>query len=318
MGTANTETLNKLRDKFLSQSLKDEGSHRFGLFSSPLAGVWGDGNYDFKKQKKVGSDNKVITQPRGIYPGASRAGKSSKSYFSDVGYTTIGDPYIDPSSIDRKYQLSKKAKISHDAKFKPADGLKSDPSKALFAHMAEHDVSKKTHRGENGKVVTAPRNIFSSPSKKYFGKPFESMKDEFDRKKQLEYEAHQEHKKKLQEQPFKSAFPGDRPFFSDKQTFFISKPVPSSSPRIEKKELKYHDAPFKPSNPSKEGFNGGFNKFPEYKSDPVHIAIRKVEDKKKDPFKPTNTAEYVRPTPSVSLNKINLKNEMIRNSSSLF
>jgi len=62
------------------------------------------------------------------------------------------------------------------------------------------------------------------------------------------------------------------------------------------------------------------NKFPEYKSDPLKIAVRKVEEsaQKKDPFKPNNTADYQRPTPSISLNKQNLKNEMSRVSSSLF
>jgi len=84
--------------------------------------------------------------------------------------------------------------------------------------------------------------------------------------------------------------------------------------------LKYHDAPFKPTGNLKTGFNGGLNKFPEYKSDPIKIAVRKVEDpkNKKDPFKPVDTAAYQRPTPSISLNKINLKHEMVRNSSSLF
>jgi len=178
---------------------------------------------------------------------------------------------------------------------------------------------KKSHRGPDGKVTVAPKNIFTNPSKKMFGKPYESMKDEFDRRRELEFKEHEEHKKKLQEQPFKSSFPGDRPFFSDKQTFLNSKPLPASSPKIEKKEVKYHDAPFKPPSLTKTGFNDGFNKFPEYKSDPIHIAIRKVDDsKKKDPFKPTNTADFVRPTPSISLNKVNLKHEMIRNSSSLF
>jgi hypothetical protein len=319
MGTASTETLNKLRGKFLSESLSNEGTLRYGLFSSPLAGVSGSGNYDFQKQKKVGPDNKVLTQPRGIFPGAEKTGKTAKSYFSDVGYTTIGDPYIDPSSVERKYQLSKKGKNPHDTKFKPADGFKTDPTKSLFEHKAEFDVSRKDHRGPDGKVKLEPRNICASPSKKYFGKSPEYLKDEYDRRRELDYQEHQENKKKLQEQPFKSAHPGNRPFFNDKKTFFIEQPKPSSSPNIEsKKQIKYHDAPFKPSSNPKSGFNGGLNPFPEYKANPIHIAVRKADPAiKKDPFKPNNTAEYNRPTPSVSLNKINLKNEMIRNSSSL-
>jgi len=318
MGTADTATLNKLREKFLSASLTNDGSKRYGLFSSPLAGVWGDGNYDFQKQKKVGPDNKVITQPRGLYPGASRSGKTGKSYFSDVGYTTIGDPYIDPSSMERKYQNAKKKKFPHDSNFRPADGMKSDPTKALFEHMKEDGDTKKSHRREDGKVAVSPRNIFTSPPKKLFGKSLDHMKDEYDRKRELDYQAHQEHKKKLQEQPFRSVSPGNKPFFSDKQTFSITtNPVPTTKPpKAEENPKKFHDAPFKPASPSKNALN----RFPEYKSDPLKIAVRKVEAPadKKDPFKPTNTADYKRPTPSISLNKTNLKYEMSRISSSLF
>jgi len=236
--TASEGSLTKLRDKFLSQSLKDDGSARFGLFSSAPAGVLGDGNYDFKKQKRVGPDGKVSTQPRGIYPGPLKSGKTTKSYFSDVGYTTIGDPFVDPSSIERKYQLAKNKKITHDTNFRPADGCKTDPMKSLFEHKAEQDVSRKNHRGPNGKVIIAPRNIVASPEKKFFGKTAEYMKDEYNRQRELDHQEHIENKKKLQEQPFKSAHPGDRPFFSDKQTFFIPDSLKSTSPKIEKKRVE--------------------------------------------------------------------------------
>jgi len=155
-------------------------------------------------------------------------------------------------------------------------------------------------------VQTEARNIFTNPPRNLFTKSVEYIKDEYGRKRELEYEAHQEHKKKLQEQPFKSASPGDKPFFSDKQTYFVDNKLASKTPQPEKSTTKFpHDQPFKPASPSKNALN----KYPEYKSDPIKIALRKVEEpaQKKDPFKPTNTAEYVRPTPSISLNKQNLK-----------
>jgi len=37
-----------------------------------------------------------------------------------------GDPYVDPASIERQYQLSRKKKFPHEAPFKPADGPKSE------------------------------------------------------------------------------------------------------------------------------------------------------------------------------------------------
>jgi len=48
-----------------------------------------------------------------------------------------------------------------------------------------------------------------------------------------------------------------------------------------------HENPFRPSNPGKQGYNRTINKFPEYKPDPIHIAVRKFEDpaKKKEAFR---------------------------------
>jgi len=48
-----------------------------------------------------------------------------------------------------------------------------------------------------------------------------------------------------------------------------------------------HDNPFRPSNPGKQGYNRTINKFPEYKDDPIHVAVRKFEDpsKKREPYR---------------------------------
>ena len=54
-------------------------------------------------------------------------------------------------------------------------------------------------------------------------------------------------------------------------------------PRIKFDISKTHDAPFKPSSPTK----GAFGAYPEYKSNPVHIAVRQKDEgmAKKDAFK---------------------------------
>lgn len=72
-----------------------------------------------------------------------------------------------------------------------------------------------------------------------------------------------------------------------------------------------HEAPFKPANPSKKGYNGTIDKFPEYKEDPMRVAVRKKEDDKKED-RPSWKSTYKKkstPCQSVSTNYRNLKSE---------
>jgi len=325
MATEKTQTLSNLRTKILSESLRNEGRNRFGLFSYPPAGVAGDGDYLFNKSKRLGTDGKPVTQPRGLYSGPGRSGKSESSYFSRAAYVTIGDKYIDPASMDRQYQNAKKQKNTHDAEWKPADGTKSDPFSSVFKHMDDHREVKKNYRGPDGKVMTAPRNITANPPKEGHGnstvghllnKTSKHMADPYERKREMEAKERIENKKKLQEQPFRSVSHGGDNFATVKQTFGKDGKVLAYAPPKPLKEASktHHEQPFKPSNPSKQGYNKTINKFPQYKEDPIRQAVRQFEDpsKKREAFRPNNTAFNERPTPSVSLNKLNLKNEMIR------
>lgn len=190
---------------------------------------------------------------------------------------------------------------------------------------------KKSFRGPDGKVKTLPPNISTSiniihhPGEKnnifghLFSKPAPHMKEEFDRRRELEFKNHVEGKKKMKES-FKTGYQGSNPFWTDKKTYNREglPPLEPKTMRRVETEKKFHDAPFKPSSPSKKGLAGFMNPFPEYISDPIRIPVRKHDDgKRKDAFKPVNTAEFIRPTPSISLNKKNLKTDMLRLSSTL-
>lgn len=72
-----------------------------------------------------------------------------------------------------------------------------------------------------------------------------------------------------------------------------------------------HDVAFKPANPAKKGYNKTLNKFPEYKADPMRVAIRKKEVEGGDDRKDWRTT-YKRksaPCQSVVTNFRNLKTE---------
>jgi len=327
MATEKIQTLSKMRETILNDTLQKDGKNRFGLFSCPPAGVWGDGDYNNTKQKKLGPDGRVATAPRKIYTGPSSSGKVASSFFSKTSYTTIGDPYRDQASIERQYQISRKKKFPHEADFKPADGTKSDPFKAIFKHEPEFTNEKKNYRGPDGKVIAGPRNITVVPPKSghlsttighLFSKPTPHMKDEYSRQRELEYKERQEEKKKLQENPFRSTDHGGRPFSNNKKTFGLEKPLPQPRPKSVAPPPMISEYPFKPANPAKKGYNKTISKFPEYKPDPMRIVTRKKEDTKKESFKPNNTADYIRPTPSISLNKANLKSELSAISAKLF
>jgi len=177
-------------------------------------------------------------------------------------------------------------------------------------------------------VQTQPKNITVNPPKEGHGATTvghllnripEYKEDPYNRRRELEFKERQENKKKLQENPFLSTHHGNENFSSNKQAFGKDgKVLPPVAPKTSRMDKSLHEAPFKPSNPSKIGYNRTINKFPAYKEDPIHIAVRKFEDpsNKRDAFRPNNTAYDERPTPSVSLNKLNLKNEMIRISTS--
>jgi len=324
MATDKETTLTALRTKVFNDSVNNEGRNRFALFSVPPAGVWGDGDYRMGKTKNVNADGKIKTAPRGIYGGITKSGKIESSYLSRTGYVTIGDPYIDPASIERQYQNSRKKKFPHENDFRPADGTKSDPCKPIFKHMADFHEEVKNYKGENGKVVTKPKNITTNPGKAghgmqtvghLFSKTTPHMADPYDQMRVVLAKEREEHKKKLQEAPFRSVSHGGSNFSTVKQQFGKDAQCLKPGPLKEVvNKGKMHDAPFRPANPSKQGYNKTISKFPEYKEDPIRQAVRKVEDPsmKKDAFRPNNTAFNVRPSPSISLNRANLRNEMTR------
>jgi len=195
--------------------------------------------------------------------------------------------------------------------------------------MADFTTTKKNYRGPDGKVVTQPRNIVTNAGKEGHGdstvghllsKGYKHLPDPYERPRELQAKEREEHKKKLQEAPFRNASNGGNQFTTIKQTFGKdAKVLEPAKPRALSPKGKLHEQAFKPSNPARQGYNKTINKFPEYKADPIKIAVRKFDDPaaKKDPYKPNNTAFIERPTPSVSLNRVNLKNEMTRISASV-
>lgn len=79
----------------------------------------------FDLSAKRDESGKVITQPKNMSICAPLNGKSKSSYFSLLGFTTIGDPYVEAEKRARQDEISKKTENKKDAEFKPASGYKS-------------------------------------------------------------------------------------------------------------------------------------------------------------------------------------------------
>lgn len=58
-----------------------------------------------------GENGKPITEVPNVKVSNPKSGRIKSSYFSVSGYTTIDDPYMDPSRKELQYELEKKKKI---------------------------------------------------------------------------------------------------------------------------------------------------------------------------------------------------------------
>lgn len=177
---------------------------------------------------------KPITSPSNVKVKATKTGKAPSSYFSMLGFTTIGDPYIDPERRIRIQQLEEKKKYQNDDRknFIPASGYKSIVG-AAFEHKADFEVSKspRNHKGQDGRVVIPPRNIVTNPAAKSLQHYPPHMKDEYERMREFERQRIQrEHELLKDKAPFKSTVFTTDNFQPDKEAFRVPENLPAVRP----------------------------------------------------------------------------------------
>ncbi|EGR34901.1 hypothetical protein IMG5_001300 [Ichthyophthirius multifiliis] len=320
------QKMQKLRIEALEDSEKVATKQRFALFSQPPSLATGDDKQYQKIYHQRDENGKPITEARNIQSTALKRGKAKDAYFSVLGFTTIGDKYIDPDSINRQYELEKKKKIKQDQVFKPPSGYKTIINSA-FKHENEDVYNKKNYRDADGKVLTQSKNITTNPSSKLQSKHYPHLPDQYERQRQLRIQEMKKHQELLGEKAaFRSTVFGRRNFFNDKKTFGEEGLNLKKRPQTNIKfNIINHDAPFKPSNPNKrvfiyiikkificyKGWNGTLSKFPEYKPNGEKQAKRQFMIKEKDPFKPKYCGELTRPTPTISCHPLNIRKDIM-------
>lgn len=166
---------------------------------------------------------------------------------------------------------------------------------------------------KHGDPATTPGTLFQ---KEYY----EHMKDEYDRKKELNRKELIESKKKMQEKPFSQRIKPVDTFVNVQDTFGEEGIVfPKKKPPQKIKPQVEHPGPFKPSNPPKSGvYDKTLAKFPEYlddvkaKEDPNFgkppQKKTKVDDERAA-WKP-NTFKKTVPSPSVATNLKNIRSSL--------
>lgn len=322
------------RAKLFTESLETSNEPRWGYFGVPGPLAIGDNSYAPKMIKKPKEEDEG--EPiRNIQTRPVKKGAGPDVYFSFEPPLSNGldysDMYVDPGSVNKK---GKVWMLDPEAKFKPAGKVNWETNKGIsyedHCDSFRDPIEMKAKYAETGKP-----NMLTNPAKKGGGGVYtkgvlfgmdeerlfwESQADDYDAAKKLRAEELIAHKKMLQEAPFKGNAYGNGNFSSNEETYMYD--IPTHIPRDpvpSNVKIVNHEAKFKPSNPMKKGvlegcigtWGEGDASFPEWIAEPVPGgAVRKEkEENAPPPFKIGAPKGIRKPTPSVTTNLRNMRNE---------
>lgn len=232
-------------------------------------------------------------------------------------YVSVDDPYKLPvETVLRENVHDGHKAAGHDINFKPAKHVREKYYTASYEHMNERVDVKKDYRDADGAVVTAPKNFYTMPPKKgivgkrtFFNGQVEHMVDDYNWPKKVATKEMEEGKKLEQEKPFSQRAKDIGVFNKDKEIYNLKTEIPARAPKKEMAPPMEQEVAFKPSKPPRRGYSCTFEKFPEYKENPLKFTERKkpVEGEEAMPAFKSATTFKSRPTPSVATNMRNLK-----------
>lgn len=318
------QDLTTLRGTILARTLEESNEPRFGYFGfcAPLA--VGDDSYAPKTMRKPKEDEggepirNIVTNP-------PKKGATPDTLFSMDTPLCIGDPYVDDARRNRKPRV---VMVDPESSFKPAGVVKQSINKLGYEYepqMTGNQDPKEKYA--KYKDTTPLRNFVTNPLKKGGGGVFtpgvlfgfgeenrfpEYMADDFDAPRKLRQKELAYHKTKMQEAPFRGNDYGNQTFDTVYDAFHYDQPY--GIPREERPfnvVIATHEQAFRPSNPSKKGFNAALEPFPEHVPDPVpEPAKRKPKvDEGPPAWRPGAPRELSNPQPSVVTNTRNLRAE---------
>lgn len=310
----------------MARTLEESNEPRFGYFGfiAPLA--VGDDSLAPRAMRKPKTEDEGAEPIRNIVTNPPKKGATPDAFFSMETPNCIGDPYVDPASRNR---LKKVLYVDPEACFKPAGVVKHSINK-LGVEYVPHATGNEDPKEKYAKYKdhTPLRNLVTSPLRKGgggvltpgvlfgFGEEMrfpEHMADDFDAARKLRMKELEYHKTKMQEQPFRPGSYGNGTFDSYIDAYHYDQPygIPREE-RVIQIAKANHEMPFRPSNPSKKGYQSCMTPFPEHIPDPVPEPARrqpKSDGEEKTPWRPKMPDLVSNPQPTVVCNLRNLRRE---------
>lgn len=331
--------MNTLRDKALKETGDYAEKERFALFSQPPPLGMGDCFYDEGHHPKDEETGMPVTKPRNLQTNPMHLGQGPDVYFDNSNFLNkekVVEPYKDYPKIHKglKTQLKPFEKDAEGNPIKPTpfvpavtkwneyEGEKGIRLGNPYASKADNPHQQtKCYKSDEGGVTIGLLNVKAHPIRdghynSTYGhtiNPYPKyMPDNYDIGRHQEYLKEQKWVNFYKESgkgTFNSMSAGPFTINEDKKIY-------GERPPLDKRNrdgIKYkgiaHTDPFIPNNPNKRGKLGTIGPFERLIPDPtaIHKAKRKpVVENKIDPFKPSRGV-LTRPTPSISLNFMNIR-----------
>lgn len=319
----------ELRAKIFTESLQTSNEPRWGYFGIAGSLAIGDNSYAPRMVRKPKSDDQPSGPGPNMLTAPTKKGSAPDVYFQFETPLALGDPFVDPSARLKKGPV---VMLDPEAAFKPPGAVKQSVNKLGYEYVPHMDTAKDPKEvKEKYKDYMPPRQILTTPGKKggggvitagvLFGwteerRFIEHVPDDYDSAKKARRQELEEHKKKVQEQPFKGIDYGNKNFHPYQDVYGGFEGVPTHVPREPKPDnsKKYpHEAPFRPQNRlAKHLLDSLVGGVPEYVADPLPGGATrkpKVEGDVPPPFKNGLPRQVCNPTPSVTTLTRNMRAE---------
>lgn len=279
-----------------------------------------------KTIRKPKAEDEGAEPIRNIVTCPPKKGAGPDTLFTVETPLCIGDPYVEDAVRNRRQKV---VMVDPEACFKPPGFVKTSINKLGYEYEP-HGTGIRDPKELYAKYkdVTLPRNFTTAPLRKGGGGVLtpgvlfgfgeenrfpEHMPDDYDAARKLRTKELEHHKAKLQEAPFKGNSYGNNTFDSVIDAYHYDQPygIPRE-PKVFNVVVASHEQAFRPSNPSKKGFNATLEPFPEHIPDPVpEPARRKPKDDTEQPpaWRAGAPRECPHPQPSVVTNLRNLRAE---------
>jgi len=275
------EKATQIRDQLKKEQESWHHTQRYGLFS-----YLPDHGFGFRDdQTKPGTRDqtgKVKVAPRNFNAGRTKKSHSAKDAFTQCGYLSQHDEYINPSQTMRyREQNASRAKEVHGTAFRPS-GANSKKIRAPYEYIA--DPGQTTYASTQSfraplHAAGSPKSFVTAPLKSGKGNntvghlfsTYDHHTDPYDNPNQMDSLERRDHAGRILNGAFQTTFK-KRDHFTPNMHVYRNPSGMNGSDSTKNANFSKSASGFRPflnSNPSKKGYNCTINRFPEYQEEGV-------------------------------------------------